>query len=668
MRTLKLIVAVIALCLGAAALSAEPRVPRAELAKYVLVLWAPGSPIPAEGVPGTIDVPPPDIGSLGGRVLAANGNRRIILLPPAAARQLRQHEAVVFLQRLWNGESTEDWDESYPEPPRSRLQSDGTPSEWGPKNYTYDGSGNIRQIGNDQYTYDTAGRLISATVNGKSETFQYDAFGNLVQKGVAGSNPVVIPVDPASNRLVGPEYDAAGNVISRTGRGSYAFDSFNMMTGVRASVGGGRRMIYDPNDERIGTLIDSALSRWTIRDLEGQVIREYKADHGPDDRMYWFWEQDHFHGGGALVGGETQEWGYTAGYRYGGPRHYHLDHLGSVRMVTNAAGRSLSEHEYYPFGVTQTPTYQEQINWGDPHVDSMRFAGHARDFLGLLNVDNNEYLDYMHARYYDPNLGRFLSVDPAPHSVSPSEPQTWNRYTYALNNPVNVVDPSGAVPCDAQLPGGHIPEGDCEQAEATDPETEKAEERMRRLNAWLLSGVIHASNAAAGMGDTLSLGLTAKVRDLTGANEVVDQCSGMYNFGEALGVGTSLALGGASAARGALAMGGRSGSLATRLARGLRRFGSDSRRYSSVSRQYWGARGGAGGKHLHHWGIPQRAGGPSAGWNLMELPGGLNSWMGYSGAGRVVEGAIRAGVPGSLAAGAYLGVEQGLEKAESPCE
>jgi RHS repeat-associated protein len=74
----------------------------------------------------------------------------------------------------------------------------------------------------------------------------------------------------------------------------------------------------------------------------------------------------------------------------------------------------------------------------------MRFAGHWRDFLGLLNVENTEYLDYMHARYYDPNIGRFLSVDPEfDLEKMLGNPQMWNRYTYVMNNPLRYVDPTG---------------------------------------------------------------------------------------------------------------------------------------------------------------------------------------------------------------------------------
>lgn len=49
----------------------------------------------------------------------------------------------------------------------------------------------------------------------------------------------------------------------------------------------------------------------------------------------------------------------------------------------------------------------------------------------------------MHARFYNPQTGRFLSIDPAADSANPPAPQTWNRYAYALNSPLKYVDPDG---------------------------------------------------------------------------------------------------------------------------------------------------------------------------------------------------------------------------------
>ena len=73
-------------------------------------------------------------------------------------------------------------------------------------------------------------------------------------------------------------------------------------------------------------------------------------------------------------------------------------------------------------------------------------------------------LDYMHARHYNLNLGRFLSPDPAP--ADPHNPSSWNAYAYVLNNPVNFVDPWGlkATPCYQDSVAGDQP---CFQEEIT---------------------------------------------------------------------------------------------------------------------------------------------------------------------------------------------------------
>lgn len=385
-------------------------------------------------------------------------------------------------------------------------------------------------IGEDAYAYDTAGRLISATTHptvggaARTETFTYDAFGNRTGDSVDGvSHPV--GVDPANNRLVGATYDVVGNMTEGVmsgvwGSRTYRYDALSRMT----AVGQGsfqRRMLYDASDERIATVVDDSLTRWTLRDLQGRLLREYHSDSGGT----WIWESDYVHAGGQLVAGETQPYLYQdegGTWAYGGERHYHLDHLGSVRLVTDWAGRSLTEHDYAPFGVTTTKTYQEP-SVPSGHVDAMRYAGHWRDFLGWENVDNTEYLDYMHARYYDPNLGRFLSVDPM--LGDPRVPQSWNRYAYVINSPINNVDPSGMKPCDAAVIAT-LPEGIvCEQAEATaDPPPSDSmnlflagmggSRALDRLSSAVPFTSRDASNFVAGFGNGVSLGITDQIQDM----------------------------------------------------------------------------------------------------------------------------------------------------------
>ncbi|HYH05982.1 MAG TPA: RHS repeat-associated core domain-containing protein, partial [Thermoanaerobaculia bacterium] len=97
------------------------------------------------------------------------------------------------------------------------------------------------------------------------------------------------------------------------------------------------------------------------------------------------------------------------------------------RLITGNGGAKLADRAYSAFGrglTTAASNTHEQLE----------FTGHERD---------SYQLDYMHARYYDPMLGRFLSVDPARRSADAREPQSWNRYAYADNNPLKFTDPNG---------------------------------------------------------------------------------------------------------------------------------------------------------------------------------------------------------------------------------
>ena len=100
------------------------------------------------------------------------------------------------------------------------------------------------------------------------------------------------------------------------------------------------------------------------------------------------------------------------------------DSLGSTSVIADSGGNSYGTITYYPFGLTKSTT-------GIIPTDE-KFTGQRLDSTGLY---------YYGARYYDPNIGRFISPDTV--TSAPSDPQSLNRYSYVLNNPLKYIDPTG---------------------------------------------------------------------------------------------------------------------------------------------------------------------------------------------------------------------------------
>lgn len=111
------------------------------------------------------------------------------------------------------------------------------------------------------------------------------------------------------------------------------------------------------------------------------------------------------------------------------------DYLGSITHVATNDGTLLAEYSYDPWGRLRDPETQEIYAHGnEPELCLGRgFTGHEHlPWFGLIN---------MNARLYDPLLCRFLSPDP--YVQAPDFSQSFNRYSYALNNPLSYTDQSG---------------------------------------------------------------------------------------------------------------------------------------------------------------------------------------------------------------------------------
>ncbi|MBB5884357.1 hypothetical protein DYQ93_16665 [Xanthomonas sp. LMG 8992] len=103
--------------------------------------------------------------------------------------------------------------------------------------------------------------------------------------------------------------------------------------------------------------------------------------------------------------------------------YFHTDALGTPIAVTDASGNLIETSEYEPYG--------KLLN--RPVTDGPGFTGHVQDAATGLT--------YMQQRYYDPVIGKFLSVDPV--AANMNNGVNFNRYKYATNNPYKFIDPDG---------------------------------------------------------------------------------------------------------------------------------------------------------------------------------------------------------------------------------
>jgi RHS repeat-associated protein len=121
----------------------------------------------------------------------------------------------------------------------------------------------------------------------------------------------------------------------------------------------------------------------------------------------------------------------------GTPLYYHMDAIGSVRLITDQAGATVQRHDFMPFGgeVNMPP---------DTAKNPLRFAGKERDPETASTAGALEPLSYFGARHYQNQIGRFATVDPVvPVQDALVDPQRWGRYAYVRNNPLRFVDPDG---------------------------------------------------------------------------------------------------------------------------------------------------------------------------------------------------------------------------------
>ena len=278
------------------------------------------------------------------------------------------------------------------------------------------------------YGYDNVNRLTSASENGRwSRSYAYDKTGNgwvTANNGVPlmGNTPTSNVYDNGSH-LAGQSYDLAGNQTSANGD-SLSYDAENRLTAATEPVylgGGTESFVYDGLGQRTEKSSPSETFVYAY-DAFGALAVKY----APWNTVL----QEYVRMGGQLIATEN------SGTSPCQTCYFVWDHLGSTRLVTDQNANVVARHDYLPFGEEIPGGWAGRSSeWGATNDTNEKFTGQQRDL--------ETGLDYFHARYLSSSLGRFTSADPANAGANPYDPQSWNGYSYARNNPLALVDPSG---------------------------------------------------------------------------------------------------------------------------------------------------------------------------------------------------------------------------------
>jgi RHS repeat-associated protein len=297
-------------------------------------------------------------------------------------------------------------------------------------------NGNVTGITNDRvsnrsqnFTYDQLNRIATAETtsthatdptNCWGEAYVYDnpggpaAWGNLIQinspssayTGCTGETLNLSLGMLTNNQISGWCYDASGNVLAESACPTgppyaYMYDAENHLTSTA-----GVTYTYDGDGKRVQK--SSGILYWY--GMGSDALDETSSTGTMTDEYIFF--------GGKRIARRDPSNNVV---------YYFADHLGTSRIVASATGTILDDSDFYPFGG------QRVVLSGSGNT--YKFTGQERD--------SESGLDNFKARYMGSTIGRFMSPDPLLNSGRPSNPQTWNRYNYALNNPLKITDPTG---------------------------------------------------------------------------------------------------------------------------------------------------------------------------------------------------------------------------------
>jgi RHS repeat-associated protein len=259
---------------------------------------------------------------------------------------------------------------------------------------------------------DGMNRVNSAVETGVwNQQMNYDTWGN-VRVTSSWGNSIWTPAGyDGANHATGTGWSYTAGNLTGTPFGTMTYDAEGKQkTFQSGSLKVNASYTYDGEGRRVKSTVGDAVTTY-VYDAMGELAAEYGGTVSTTGRVY-----------------------VTA------------DQLGSTRLVTGAGGVVLERHDYAPFGEDVTAAQ----GCGTPRSPRCDVPGYGPSGMPIMFTgkerDEKTGLDYFGARYMSSAQGRFTSPDPSRLSAFISDPQSWNMYTYAYNNPLRFVDKNGMWP------------------------------------------------------------------------------------------------------------------------------------------------------------------------------------------------------------------------------
>jgi RHS repeat-associated protein len=278
----------------------------------------------------------------------------------------------------------------------------------------------------ETFGYDPLDRLTSVT-GPANKTLSYDAAGNLTYKSDIGTYSYtsgthrVASITGTVNGVSNPSfsYDNNGNVKAEAGL-SASWTSFNMPS-LLTRGSSSSSFTYGPEHERITQVATSSGGTVTTNYAGSSFEQVITSSTGVTENHYYISAY------GRRIAMLVDASNATSSWRY-----FHQDHLSTVEVVTDQNGTLVERLSYDAWGKRRNLDGTDSAT----PIGAINRRGYTDqeelDSIGLV---------HMNARIYDPVITRFLSADSI--IQFDDDPQSHNRYSYALNRPLHYIDPTG---------------------------------------------------------------------------------------------------------------------------------------------------------------------------------------------------------------------------------